>query len=197
MLILDMAFDQTRIYPDAYPPMYMYIISVTWLLLQFLILLCSYTANLASIITTSAITPISLTNVTSLDSLKGTQVLTYSTYVKQLEFVNGIKATGLDWDEESSWQYVTEQLKSGNILAYIDDMIILQASLGKDACAMDFVGGLINPFSYGYAFSPRFDFSLFQDFNAGIMEVQVGVSTMLPHKLWILQSLFVCMPAVS
>ena len=117
-------------------------------------------------------TPVSMTNVTSLDSLKGTTVLAHSIYVKQLEEVNGIKASTLDWSGKSTWQNVTEQLKSGSILAYVVDKVYLQYYLGEDACTFDFVGGLINPFNYGYAFSPQVNDSLLQDFNGGIMEVQ-------------------------
>ena len=118
-----------------------------------------------------------MTNVTSLDSLKGTTVLAHSIYLKHLEDINGIKASALDWTGESTWKDVTGQLKSGSILAYIVDIVYLEFNLGEEACTFGFVGGLINPFNYGFAFAPQFNDSLLQDFNGGIMEVQVCPAT--------------------
>lgn len=142
--------------------------------MQILILTCTYTANLASAITTSALTLVSLTNITSLSDLKGTHVLAQSLYLEELYENHGIKAAPLDLDGDDVFTSVSKLLESKSITAYVCDIIVLQSYLQSSlACSYSFVGGLINPFNYAFAFSPSFEEPLLTQFNAGLMVVQV------------------------
>lgn len=145
------------------------------ILLQILILTCTYTANLASIITTAS-TAVSLSNVTSFDSLRGTTVLAYPIYVNVLEAAQGITASPFRLGQNGFFN-VSDMLTSGSILAYIHDAPVLQYLTNRfaESCHLKLIPGLINPFSYGYAFSANFNYSLLSDFNAGLLLAQVGV----------------------
>ena len=83
---------------------------------QIVIILCTYTANLAAIITTNSIHTMTLNNFTSFSSLVGTTVAAGSIYVSSLSKVNGIYASPIDWEGEITYMKVLNKLSNPSSL---------------------------------------------------------------------------------
>lgn len=116
-----------------------------------LVMLCTYTANLASLYTTSSID----VAPSNLDSLRGKPVATSSVYQAVLKQNYGLTTSVVDWSGESTFLAVRQALENGTLQAYIMGEVALSINMAayNEGCRLRLVGSMFQPFSYGFAFS--------------------------------------------
>jgi hypothetical protein len=82
-----------------------------------LILVASYTANLAAVLTSAA----SQTGYQTINDLRGLTVNAHGVYLDRLARNERVYASRLDWQGEPTFLQVKELLEEGSIQAYIFD----------------------------------------------------------------------------
>ncbi|KAL6762341.1 hypothetical protein V8C86DRAFT_2520375 [Haematococcus lacustris] len=139
-----------------------------------LILISSYTANLAAVLTAAA----SQTGIQSIEDLPGLPVSAHGIYVDRLANNEKLLTTPLNWAGQATFEQVSKMLQSGSLSAYIFDKPILQYWLTQDkSCSLGLTPDEgVMPFDYGMAFHRHFPADMLFDFNLGVLNAQVPLS---------------------
>ena len=156
-----------------------------------MVLICSYTANLAAEL--SAAQLISNATYTSVSDLQGTRVLTSALYAPRLAALSRLDAEVTDrWNGSVSFLNIVEKLQTKTISAFIYDkqLLIYYMDLYYDTlqCTLKFLGdtgSVIHPFDYGFAFHPNFPEALFHEFNINLIQAQAVDELLLLQDLYL------------
>ena len=151
-----------------------------------LVLVCSYTANLAAEL--SAAQLIRNATYTSVSDLQGTRVLTPALYAPRLAALSRLNAeTMVRWNGRESFLSVVEKLQTKAISAFIYDKQLLVHWMDSYhdtlQCTLKFLGdtgSVIHPFDYGFAFHPSLhNAQLFHEFNINLIQAQAADQLLL------------------
>ena len=155
-----------------------------------MVLVCTYTANLASDITTATIQSISNSNLTSLSGLPGTtNAFTSSIYVENLALRQQVAASTLNWTGEDTFQEIMSLLTSKAMAAYVYDRPTLAYYNGQNNCGLNLLSGYVDPLAYGFAFVNGFSDVMFSDFNRAMASPQSVVKLDSLAKIQLAQAI--------
>ena len=116
-----------------------------------LILVNTYTANLAAVLTVNQING----QVRSIEDLRGKAVAADSIYIPRLRTRYGVIASEIPFEDESDLVTAGQEVESGVLTALISDEPLLQYLLDNtEGCTIKLLPQQIEPFSYGIAFKP-------------------------------------------
>eukprot|EP00195_Chlamydomonas_chlamydogama_P015988 CAMPEP_0202911334 /NCGR_PEP_ID=MMETSP1392-20130828/54688_1 /ASSEMBLY_ACC=CAM_ASM_000868 /TAXON_ID=225041 /ORGANISM="Chlamydomonas chlamydogama, Strain SAG 11-48b" /LENGTH=379 /DNA_ID=CAMNT_0049601799 /DNA_START=48 /DNA_END=1184 /DNA_ORIENTATION=+ len=145
------------------------IIIITFLFLN-LVMVSTYTANLAAALTNQA----AQSGINSVSDLRARNVAAHALYVERLRKNDFISASPLTWNGSQTFLEVSDKLNKGQLDAYIFDKPILEWWMGyydKD-CSLKFVGDYIEPFDYGISFHKDMPQRMVDDFNKQVLVAQ-------------------------
>lgn len=134
-----------------------------------LVMVATYTANLAAVLTTS----VSSSGYQTVSDLQGTTVGAHGPYQARLAANENLNTITITWNGPSTFVNVSSFITSGGISAYIFDYPILLywKNFYDTACKLTFLPE-IEPFDYGIMFNKAFPISIQQEFNIGILTAQ-------------------------
>jgi ABC-type amino acid transport substrate-binding protein len=135
-----------------------------------LILINTYTANLAAALTVNQIN----SQITSIDQLKGKAVASNAVYVGKLRSRYGILAVELNDNDPNMLYNAAELVKNGELTAVITDKPLVENLLANfQGCAVrQLSNALLEPFNYGYAVRNGINATFLDDLSGSILILQ-------------------------
>lgn len=131
-----------------------------------LILVNTYTANLAAVLTVSQIN----SQIRSVNDLRGRAVLTNAIYVPGLRTQYGIVASVLDFNSVNDVVNAASSVIDGSVAAVISDDVVIKSAVSQiPYCQVLELPNTILPFSYGIGFKVGTNPSLVSKFSAIIL----------------------------
>lgn len=138
-----------------------------------LLVVNTYTANLAAVLTVSAIN----SQIHDINDLRGKSVATYDTYIPRLRQHSGIFASPLDFNSDEEFSGFLDKVASGDLAAVIMDAPYMEFILSTyPGCVVRSLPGQVEPFSYGMVFKSTLNDSLIDIFSREVLKLQEGGS---------------------
>lgn len=138
-----------------------------WLFVA-LILVNGYTANLAASMTVTQIN----SQITSVEQLRGRAVQTNDVYLARLRANYGILASPA-YSDETFVQRAAADIVSGALTALISDAPLISSALQEmPGCQVRMLDQVVEPFSYGWAFSSASSDADVEAFSEQVLELQ-------------------------
>lgn len=156
-----------------------------------MVMICSYTANLAAELSAAQLT--SNATFASVSDLQGTKVMTSALYAPRLAALSRLDAEVMSrWKGGASFLDVVGKLQTKTISAFIYDkqLLVHFMDLYYDTlqCTVKFLGdtgSVIHPFDYGFAFHPNFSDALVHEFNINLIQAQAVDQLLLLQDLYL------------
>jgi Bacterial extracellular solute-binding proteins, family 3/Ligand-gated ion channel len=135
-----------------------------------LILINTYTANLAAALTVNQIN----SQITSIDQLRGKAVASNSVYLEKLRSRYGILAITLDNNNPNMLMDAAKQVTSGDLAAVISDRPLIENLLQNiSGCPVrQLSDALLEPFNYGFAVKNGINSSFVARLSSSILTLQ-------------------------